>query len=729
MGELRRPAHSRVGASKTISTSRVPSASRSINVRSAESTSWITPAVCPYVHVRSTGGRSRFQGSDGCPIGHADVAVGHGRCARAGEGVGACPRRARRPGDGPGWASSLSKGVRAWVPRGCPHGDALGMCTALDGDGDGDARRPEPKMCLPRTPRQFYADRVTDPIVSLDADRLSVEPGGQVSVTIKITNPGTIVEGYRIEVVGDGVSGWGEALPPEISVYPKQDSTAVVVFSPPGGTGAPGGTWPFGIRVRSTEDADASAVAEGDLEIGKVFGLQAKLVPVNSAGRWRGRHVIELSNWGNSPARLKLSATNPDEALAFMIRPDLVELPLGGTATAMVWVRTKKPFLRGSPVRIPFSVVGEPDGAAPQQGPALPYGGTPDRPSVDGALNQKPIISQGAVTIAVLALLAVAGGVAWALTRPPPAQATFQELGPPDPPSGVKVEPMGSGSVRVAVGTGAERREVHRGRGAAGRLPAQLRRRRPHRTMRRRSATSRPRRASASRSARSAATCRDRSPIRHAGRPRTRSRPPARRRPAPRPPRRRPARPAIRSGRRSQASSGGSDVAPAAAPARRGTDDLGRREPVRLRRRPVRPPGATPSVPTPRQIPASRASTSPSPTGPPTARSTTRPSSSPSCARSTNAAAWPRTRSTPVSASRSSGRAGCSTSVRSTPWRTRTRPAARSGRSTQTAWRRSSSPDRPIDQRVRWSVGPVIGRSRRSVGPGDHWARVISRPG
>ncbi len=305
-------------------------------------------------------------------------------------------------------------------------------------------------MCLPRYARQFYADRVTDPIVSLDADRLSVEPGGQVSVTIKITNPGTIVEGYRIEVVGDGVSGWGEALPPEISVYPKQDSTAVVVFSPPGGTGAPGGTWPFGIRVRSTEDADASAVAEGDLEIGKVFGLQAKLVPVNSAGRWRGRHVIELSNWGNSPARLKLSATNPDEALAFMIRPDLVELPLGGTATAMVWVRTKKPFLRGSPVRIPFSVVGEPDGAAPQQGPALPYGGTPDRPSVDGALNQKPIISKGAVTIAVLALLAVAGGVAWALTRPPPAQATFQELGPPDPPSGVKVEPMGSGSVRVA---------------------------------------------------------------------------------------------------------------------------------------------------------------------------------------------------------------------------------------------------------------------------------------
>ena len=93
---------------------------------------------------------------------------------------------------------------------------------------------------LPPGDASLYADGVTDPIVSLDVDRVAVEPGGQVSVTIKITNPGTIVEGYRVEVVGEGVSDWGEALPPEISIYPQQDASAVVVFSPPGGTGAPG---------------------------------------------------------------------------------------------------------------------------------------------------------------------------------------------------------------------------------------------------------------------------------------------------------------------------------------------------------------------------------------------------------------------------------------------------------------------------------------------------------
>lgn len=295
-----------------------------------------------------------------------------------------------------------------------------------------------------------YADAVTDPVVSLDQDQVAVEPGGQVSVTIKITNPGQIVEGYRIEVVGEGVADWGEPLPPEVSVYPHQDASAVVVFSPPGGTGAPGGSWPFGIRVRSTLDPDASAVAEGDLDIGKVFGLQAKLLPVNSTGRWRGVHVVQLSNWGNAAATLKLTASNPDEALGFLIRPDVVELPLGGQATARVWAKTKSPALRGNVVRIPFTVTAEREGAPAPQGAVPQYVGAPDRPSVDGAFNQKPILSKAAVVGAVLALVAVGAGVFWLVRQPGPAQATYQEFGAPDAPAGVTVTALGPDSVRVS---------------------------------------------------------------------------------------------------------------------------------------------------------------------------------------------------------------------------------------------------------------------------------------
>ena len=86
---------------------------------------------------------------------------------------------------------------------------------------------------------------------------------------------------------------------------------------------------------------------------------------------------------------------------------------------------------------------------------------------MDGAFNQKPILTAGAVMLLALVLLAVGGGVAWALTRQPPPEATFQELGPPEPPKGVKIAPIGPDSVEVQLGSGAQRRGLH-GRPGAG---------------------------------------------------------------------------------------------------------------------------------------------------------------------------------------------------------------------------------------------------------------------
>src|SRR4051794_20036444 len=121
---------------------------------------------------------------------------------------------------------------------------------------------------------------MADPLLTLEGGGPTVEPGGQASVTVKINNPGDLVEGYRLDVVGDGVSGWAEVVPPEVSVYPKEEASAVVVISPPTGGAAPSGVWPFGVRARSLVDPDGSAVVESEVEVGKVFGLQAKLVPV-----------------------------------------------------------------------------------------------------------------------------------------------------------------------------------------------------------------------------------------------------------------------------------------------------------------------------------------------------------------------------------------------------------------------------------------------------------------
>jgi hypothetical protein len=290
---------------------------------------------------------------------------------------------------------------------------------------------------------------VADPVIRLDSDRVSVEPGGQAQVGVTILNPGSIVEGYRLDVVGEGPSTWAEVTPAEISVYPQAEAKAFVTFHPPGGNAAPSGTSPFGVRVRSTVDADASAVAEGDVEIGKVFGLQAKIVPVTSSGRWRGRHTLQLSNWGNAPAKLRVVASDPDEALGFYVRPDVVELPLGGTGIARVSVRTRKPFLRGNRVRLPFQIVAERADTGPDIAPPLPYA-DPTRPVVDGAFNQKPILSKAVVALLGLVLVAGLGLGAYAMFfLKSPTDPGLGGAGPPTKPV-LSVETKGPDAVLVS---------------------------------------------------------------------------------------------------------------------------------------------------------------------------------------------------------------------------------------------------------------------------------------
>jgi hypothetical protein len=253
---------------------------------------------------------------------------------------------------------------------------------------------------------------MTDPILRLEPSQLSVEPGGQVHTTVTITNQSTIVEGFRLRIVdesgGGGPSVWGTITPDELPIYPKQSASAVVTFTPPGGRLASSGRFGFAVQAMSSVDATVSGATEGEIEVGKVFGLQSKLTPVTSYGRWRGLHTIQVSNWGNTPVRLRLAPTDPDQRLGFLVRPQVLDVPLGSTAVARLKVRTRKPFLRGTPVRLPFQVVGEPDPPQDSVGAPPPAYGDPRRPVLDGALSQKPVLSRGVVAVAGIAAAAIA---------------------------------------------------------------------------------------------------------------------------------------------------------------------------------------------------------------------------------------------------------------------------------------------------------------------------------
>jgi hypothetical protein len=270
---------------------------------------------------------------------------------------------------------------------------------------------------------------VTGPSVRLATDTLRVQPGGQVQTTVTVDNVGDIVQGYRLEVLGAQIGGFATITPDEVQVYPGQQATAVVVFDLPAGTAVVSGTVPFGVRVSSVVDPDGTTVVEGDLEVGAVFGLAVTTVPVTSTGRWSGRHLVTLTHHGNAPVSIRITATDPDDALAFLVLPDRLQLPVGTTASTRVRVRTRTPFLRGSTVRRPFSVSASPDAAEPSAGDA-------DRTTtVTAAFEQRPILSRAVVAVAAAAVLVLGGGLAYAFTRPPTPTGGALATGIPDRPT------------------------------------------------------------------------------------------------------------------------------------------------------------------------------------------------------------------------------------------------------------------------------------------------------
>lgn len=288
-----------------------------------------------------------------------------------------------------------------------------------------------------------------DPVVTVDADTVTVEPGGQASVTVRVRNLSSIVEGFRLDVLGEA-SGWARVLPDHIEVLPQGEALATVLFTPPSGVNTRAGQVPFGVRVVSQVDAAASAVAEGDLQVGNVSLSQAKITPVTSKGRFSSRHRLEFSNWGNTPVRLKLEASDPDQALGFLVSPEFLDLPLGSSRAARLRVRARKPFFRGPPQRRAFRVTGrplEPGRYEPTPGPGpQPYGYDPTVPAVDGAFEQKPIIGRGLLPLAVVAIVA-AGAIGYLSSRP--EKNPENETVAPPPPEAFAAKALSHDTARL----------------------------------------------------------------------------------------------------------------------------------------------------------------------------------------------------------------------------------------------------------------------------------------
>ncbi|HYW27065.1 MAG TPA: hypothetical protein VE953_23045, partial [Terriglobales bacterium] len=232
------------------------------------------------------------------------------------------------------------------------------------------------------------------PTLVLTAHQLAVEPGGEVTLELRLHSHSGVVDEYNVEVLGPAAA-WTEVEPPILSLFPETEGRATVRMRPPRSWFISAGILSVGFRVASSLDQARAAVDELDLEIAPYNDLAVEMRPRTSRGRLRGRHRLLLHSGGNTPLDLTLRAQETDGDCKLRIKPRHIRLRPGRNAKAKITVRPGYvPWLGPAVEMYQF------------EASALPRAGAEVK--IPGMMRQSALLPRGALTIALVAAVIIA---------------------------------------------------------------------------------------------------------------------------------------------------------------------------------------------------------------------------------------------------------------------------------------------------------------------------------
>src|SRR5256885_8340722 len=252
---------------------------------------------------------------------------------------------------------------------------------------------------------------------TLASKAVTVTPGGEAVAEVRIRNSGTVVDQFTLEVLGDA-SAWALVEPAVVPLFPGAEAVARVKFKPPKTSSVPARAIPFAVRVKSREDARASLVEEGVVEVGPFNDTSAELIPRTAKGSSRARAQLAVDNRGNVRINARLTAADPDRKLNFTITPPALTAEPGTASFATVRLSPRQRFLTGPPKISPYKVLVHQDGL-----PTI---------TVDGSMQQEGLIPRWLVPalIGLVALLLIAVILWFALLKPSISSAAKDAVAP-----------------------------------------------------------------------------------------------------------------------------------------------------------------------------------------------------------------------------------------------------------------------------------------------------------
>lgn len=191
-----------------------------------------------------------------------------------------------------------------------------------------------------------------------------VSPGAEpILVPVQVHNTSDIVQAYNLEPLGI-LARYATVEPPVLRLYPGTSGQAQVTLVVPRSGEVSAGQYPFGVKVTPTEAPAESVTQETTIEVLPYLDTTAELIPRTSRGRKGAIHDLAVDNRGNVPVRFVVAGIDPNQALAFEVKPQSFEIGPGEARFTELRVKPLQRFWRGPDRTHQFSVNVTPEGGA-----------------------------------------------------------------------------------------------------------------------------------------------------------------------------------------------------------------------------------------------------------------------------------------------------------------------------------------------------------------------------
>jgi hypothetical protein len=180
--------------------------------------------------------------------------------------------------------------------------------------------------------------------VTVSPDRVDADPGDAVNIEVTVRNTSDIVEHYVIDTLGLPDGAVAESEPAVTKLRPGETGTATVRLAVGKEPPATAGLYTLGVLVRSRYRDEVSRCEELPLTVAQVDSITVRVEPEVATGGRSAQYTVEVTNGGNTPARLRLSSTDPERKVTAAFRPPTVDLPPGAAARAHLSVHAAVPW-------------------------------------------------------------------------------------------------------------------------------------------------------------------------------------------------------------------------------------------------------------------------------------------------------------------------------------------------------------------------------------------------